>query len=427
MSLLKGVDKLFIYTVQSGDSLFKIGSKYGIPVSQIRLANGLKQPNIVPGQALVIPTYTYIVQPGDSFYSIANMAYVSLESLRRANPTINPSRLQVGMKIRIPNISSYNATSLGYYVLRTPQSDQALITDFSPYITYVALFEYHFSSNGSLNNINDAPAITTAWSRRVNPLMTVTNLTTTGFSPQLTHQVLNNPSSRQNLINNIINVVNNKGYAGVNIDFEGNLAEDRDLYTGFLRELRGRLKPSGYLSVAVPAKTSGAIPWLKGYDYGGIGSIVDLVFIMAYDWHHGASEPGAVAPINEVKQTIQYASERIPKNKILIGLPLYGYNWTLPYKPGTVNPGISNQNAIHLAMQYQVPIQYSAEYQSPYFQYVDEKGIRHEVWFEDARSISRKMQLVRQYQLEGVGAWQLTLGFPEGPWLLTKFFHVKKV
>lgn len=419
---------MFIYTVQTGDSLFKISSKYSVSVDQIRLANGLKQTNVVPGQALVIPTYTYTVQPGDSFYSIANMAYVSLESLGSANPSVNPSRLQAGMKINIPNISNYNATSLGYYVLRTPESDQTLINDFSPYMTYIALFEYHFSSDGSLNDINDAMAIKTAWSRRVNPLMTVTNLTASGFSSQLTHQVLNNPTLRQNLINNIVNVVTTKGYAGVNIDFEGNRAEDRDLYTGFLRELRDRLKPSArHLSIAVPAKTNDAIPWLKGYDYGGIGSVVDLVFIMAYDWHHGASEPGPVAPINEVRQTIQFALEKIPKNKILIGLPFYGYNWTLPYKAGTVYRGISNQDAVHLAMKYQVPIQYSVENQSPYFHYVDEQGIRHEIWFDDARSISRKMQLVRQYQLEGVGAWQLTLGFPEGPWLLTKFFHVKKV
>lgn len=418
---------MFIYTVQPGDSVYQISQKYSVPFDQIRLANGLNQTNIVPGQALVIPTNTYIVQPGDSFYSIAKMAYLSVNLLIRANPTISPNRLQPGMRLTIPNISNYQATGLGFYTLRTPEQDQSLINNFAPYATYIAFFEYHFSIDGSLNTINDATAIRTAWSRRVKPLMTITNLTESGFNAQLTHQMLNQPSARNNLVNHIDQIVTNKGYAGVNIDFEQTLAADRDLFTGFLRELRDRLKPKGkLLTVAVPPKTNDNIPWLRGYDYGGIGSVVDLIFIMAYDWHHGASEPGPVAPINEVRQTLQFAIDRIPRNKILLGLPLYGYNWTLPYVEGTIYPGISNQNAVQLAMNYQVPIHYSEKDQSPYFQYVDDQGIQHVVWFEDARSMSVKSLLIREFKIEGAGVWQLTLGFPEGPWILTNFFHIKK-
>ncbi len=136
---------MFIYTVQPGDSVYQISQKYSVPFDQIRLANGLNQTNIVPGQALVIPTNTYIVQPGDSFYSIAKMAYLSVNLLIRANPTISPNRLQPGMRLTIPNISNYQATGLGFYTLRTPEQDQSLINNFAPYATYIAFFEYHFS------------------------------------------------------------------------------------------------------------------------------------------------------------------------------------------------------------------------------------------------------------------------------------------
>lgn len=426
--LWTGVIGMFIYTVKTGDSLYRISAKYSVSMDQIRLANGLDQTNIVPGQALVIPSYIYKVQMGDSFYSIANMASVSVESLRKSNPAIDPDKLIPGMNVKIPNISNYNATGLGYYTLRNPALDQALINDFAPYTTFIALFEYHFSENGTLNALNDLPAIQTAWSRRVSPIMTVTNLTSSGFSSELTHRMLNNPSAREHLIDNIYQIVKQRGYAGVNIDFEMNRAEDRDLFLSFLRQLKNRLKPANFLlTIAVPPKTNPNIPWLQGYDYGGIGSIVDLMFIMAYDWHHGVSEPGPVAPINEVRKTIEFAIQHVPRSKLLLGLPYYGYNWSLPYQTGTIYPGISNQNAIKLAMNYQVPIHYSTEYQSPFFEYVDDKGIRHVVWFEDARSISRKIQLIREFKLEGFGAWQLSLGFPEGPWLLTKYFHIKKV
>jgi spore germination protein YaaH len=148
---------------------------------------------------------------------------------------------------------------------------------------------------------------------------------------------------------------------------------------------------------------------------------------MAYDWHHAGSEPGPVAPITEVQRTIEFAIKSVPRKKLIIGVPLYGYNWSIPYKPGTVASAISNQDAIKMAMKYQSPIQYSKEYKSPFFRYRDQVGQIHEVWFEDVRSMSEKMVLVRKFGLQAIGAWQLTFGFTPGPWLLKKFFTIRTV
>ena len=420
---------MFVHTIQPGDTLFSISNRYGYPISQLRSVNGLEETNIVPGQSLLIPLYVYTVQPGDTITSIARKAYVSLEQLKRANPSINPNYLQTGIKIRIPDISNYLAGTLQYYALRSPDLDRNLINDFATYSSYISIFEYHFSNNGDIvNNLNDLVAIETTWRNRVTPLVTITNLTSEGFSSDLAHQVLNNPTARTNLVNNIFYLVSKRGYGGVNIDFERLRGEDRNLFTGFLRQLEERLRPAGYvLTIAVPAKTSEDIPWLKGYDYGGIGAVVNYMFIMAYDWHHSGSEPGAVAPITEVKKTIEFARESVPRRKLIMGVPLYGYNWLVPHKPGTVASAISNQNAIKTAMRYQSSIQYSEEYKSPFFQYRDQVGQTHEVWFEDVRSMSEKAVLIRKFGLQGLGAWQLTLGFTPGPWLLRKFFTVRKI
>jgi spore germination protein len=409
--------------------LFSISSRYNTSIDQIRAVNGLEITNIVPGQALLIPLYVYTVQPNDTLISIARRAFVSLEQLRAANPSINPYYLQPGMKITIPNISNYLAGTLSFYVVRNPELDRALIRDFAPYSTSISLFEYHIATNGDIaNDLNDLAAIEETWRNRVTPLATITNLTSEGFSTKLVHQVLNNPTARTNLVNNIVHLVSRKGYGGVNIDFERVSAEDRDLLTGFLRQLRDRFAPEDYvLTIAVPAKTSEEIPWLRGYDYGGIGAVVDFMFIMAYDWHHAGSEPGPIAPITEVRRTIEFAINKMPSRKIILGVPLYGYDWIIPYQSGTIAPAISNQNAIDTAMRYQSPIQYTENYESPFFRYKDQQGQSHEVWFEDVRSMSQKMRLVREYGLEGIGAWQLTLGFASGPWLLRKFFTVKKV
>jgi len=420
---------MFIHIVGPGDSLFSIGRRYGASVDQIRGVNGLDETNIVPGQALLIPLYVYTVQPGDTLTAIAAKAFVPLERLRAANPGISPNALQVGAKITIPSISNYIAGTLSFYVLRNPDLDRELINDYAPYSSSISIFEYHIAPNGDIaNQLNDAAAIETTWQRRVTPLATITNLTSGGFSTEIVHQVLNNPTARTNLVNNIYDLVSTRGYGGVTIDFEQVSAADRDLFTGFLRQLRDRLQAGGYvLTIAVPAKTSDNIPWLRGYDYGGIGAVVNYMFIMAYDWHHAGSEPGPVAPITEIRRTIEFTIAQVPSRKIIIGVPLYGYDWIISYQPGTVASAISNQNAIERAMRYQAPIQYSAEYQSPFFRYSDQQGRTHEVWFEDVRSMSRKMQIVREYRLQAIGAWQLTLGFTPGPWLLRKFFTIRKV
>src|SRR5699024_963141 len=277
------------------------------------------------------PLDIYTVQPGDTLTQIARRSFVTLDELMATNPSVNSHSLHQGTQIKIPNISKF-VSSLSYYVVRNPELDRLLIDDFAPYSSYIAIFEYRFGPNGDIiTELNDLDAIEETWNNRVMPLATITNLVPEGFSTELVHQVLNNPTARTNLINNIYYLVASKGYGGINIDFEQVSSEDRDLLTGFLSQLKRRLESGGYLlTIAVPAKTSDDIPWVQGYDYAGIGAVVDLMFIMAYDWHYAQSEPGPVAPINDVQKTIEYTMSRLPRNKIILGVPLYGYDWTIP-------------------------------------------------------------------------------------------------
>ncbi|MFC7392275.1 glycosyl hydrolase family 18 protein [Scopulibacillus cellulosilyticus] len=419
---------MFVYTVKPGDSLYSISQKYHIPLNSIRMVNGLYRENITPGQALLITSDTYIVQQGDSFYSIAKTAYQSQESLIRANPSLNPNQLQPGMRIRIPEVSKEYITTFGYTVIRGLESDVKQIEDFAPYTTLMALFEYHVFSNGSLSQLNVTAEVQAAWRNHMTPLATITNLTQQGFSSSLVHQVLSDPAVSEKLIDNIHRLVTRDGYGGVNIDFENVSTRDRDLFSSFLRRLGQRLKENNLMmTIAVPAKESNDIPWLKGYDYGAIGSVVDYMFIMAYDWHYPGSEPGPVAPIGNIRRTLDFTVGKIRSNKIILGVPYYGYDWVLPYRPGNLPVTLSAQAAAVVAMNANVPIQYSEQDKSPFYYYTDQSRQRHVVWFEDSRSLIEKALLVREYKLGGIGAWQLSFGVPQGSWILTNFFRVKKV
>lgn len=116
----------------------------------------------------------------------------------------------------------------------------------------------------------------------------------------------------------------------------------------------------------------------------------------------------AVAPLPSVRAVLDYAVTEIPPTKILLGVPNYGYDWSLPFVQGVTRArSISNQEAVRLAIRYQVAIQFDDQAQSPFFHYTDEYGTVHEVWFEDARSIAAKLRLIAEYGFLGAGFWNL--------------------
>jgi len=137
--------------------------------------------------------------------------------------------------------------------------------------------------------------------------------------------------------------------------------------------------------------------------------------------------PRAVSPINEVRRVMEYAISEVPRDKIMMGIPLYGYDWTLPYEQGgSWAKSISPQRAIELAQKYGVAIQYDPISQAPYFFYTDEQGRRHEVWFEDARSIQAKFNLAKELGIRGVFYWVLGNDFPQNWLLIQDNFNVRK-
>ena len=137
----------------------------------------------------------------------------------------------------------------------------------------------------------------------------------------------------------------------------------------------------------------------------------------SYEWGYTYGPPMAVAPLPNVREVLDYAVTEIPPEKIFLGVPNYGYDWPLPFVQGTTRAqSISNQYAIELAIRYDIAIQYDHTSQSPFFHYTDDSGTVHEVWFEDARSMAAKLELIAEYGLRGAGFWNLMRPFSQ-TWL----------
>lgn len=122
----------------------------------------------------------------------------------------------------------------------------------------------------------------------------------------------------------------------------------------------------------------------------------------------------AVSPLPQVRAVLDYAVTQIPPEKIFLGLSNYGYDWTLPFVTGESKAqSISNQRAIELAIQYDVAIEYDETAQAPFFHYTDQNGAVHEVWFDDARSLSARLLLIREYGFQGAGIWNVSRPFSQ--------------
>ncbi len=424
-----------IHVVRRGQSLTGIAEAFGTTAEAITRANELTAPGeLVIGQALVIPiagSY-YWVQRGDTLYTIGERFNISAAELARVNriPLYRP--LQIGTRLYIPPRPRRAADFNAYAEPRGRTVSPALEEDTrkaAPHLTYLAPFSFRINRDGTLTPPPMDNFLEIARDNQVVPMMVVTNLERDQFSTELGRLILENRDVQTRLINNIVSTAQRLGFGDIHVDMEKLPPEDREEYSQFLRRLHDRLQPLGILlSVAVAPKTRRDQPgiWYVAHDYRAIGQIADFVVIMTYEWGYSGGPPMPVSPIGPVRQVLRYALTEMPGSKIMMGQNLYGYDWTLPYQPGTTARALSPQAAIDLARRENVNIQYDYRAQAPFFEYVDDQERNHRVWFEDARSIQAKFNLVKEMGLRGVSYWKLGLSFPQNWLLIEGNFRVRK-
>ena len=374
----------------------------------------------------------YSVRPGDSFYSIARQYGVTVDSIRGENPDIDAGgRIYPGQVVVIPPPGETGRQTIEVNGYTFPGSNMALVQTAFPSLTYLSIFSYEVRADGSLNTIDDTRWIAAARGAHVAPMMVITNIRPSGgFSSDIAHAVLSDPKVQDTLIENVANVMRSKNYYALNIDFEYIFPDDRENYNVFLQKITQRMHTLGYpVMTAVAPKLSGTQAGLlyEAHDYHAHGATVDRVILMTYEWGYLAGPPQAVAPLNQVRKVLDYAVTQIAPYKILMGIPNYGYDWTLPYVRGTLAQTFSNVEAVARAWRNHAEIKYDPTAQSPYYNYYDEQKRQHIVWFEDARSIQQKLNLVKEYNLAGISYWTIERPFPQNLVVLNSTFAVKKV
>jgi spore germination protein len=352
-----------------------------------------------------------------------------VNQIEAANNISNPAVIYPGGVLRIP-APAKPVVEVNAYITRMDDIGRRNVLSRGHLFTYLAPFSYKTGEDGSLMNLQDTNVLQAATRTNTSPLLTITNEADGSFSSDRAAAILRNPDVQDTLLTNILAKMKEKGYTGLNIDFEYVYPEDRENYNNFLRKTVARLHPEGYtVSTALAPKQRADQEGLlyEAHDYDAHGEIVDFVVIMTYEWGWSGGRPWAIAPLSEVRKVLDYAVTAIPRDKIMMGVPLYGRDWRIPWVQGTYARTVSPKGAVELAAQQGVNIQYHDTYQSPFFRYTDADGQQHEVWYEDARSVQAKYDTVKEYGLRGVSFWVLGPSFPQNWPVLHSNFRVRKL
>lgn len=411
-----------IHVVQKGETLFSIAQQYGVSARLLqRLNQAPTDGTLVPGQTLVVllPERTHVVRRGDTVWSIAREHGISTRELYQNNIFLQgQGALIPGEELILSLQDVHREGSLGVNGYAYPFINGDLLRQVLPYMTYATPFTYGIGADGGLVPLRDEGILAAAGQYSVLPWMHLSTMTEEGrFSSARAEALLGSASRQETLLGQIKEILKEKGYGGLDVDFEYIRPELGAAYAAFVDRLRRELNPLGCsVLVALAPKTSAGQRGLlyEGHDYAALGRAANGVLLMTYEWGYTAGPPMAVAPLDKVRQVVDYALTEIPAEKLFLGVPVYGYDWPLPFREGvTRGESVSPQEALALARRHGAEIRYDETAQAPWFRYTAAGGREHEVWFEDARSSYAKFRLAAEKGLQGVGLWNLMRPAPQ--------------
>ena len=411
-----------IYVVKPGDTLYSIGRALSLAPGFLARYNGLREPyRLAVGQSLLVlyPERTVTVRAGDALSSIAASSGTDVLSLFRMNPNLSGSDQLYPGQVLVTQLEQSRTRSAFVGGYAYPYVQESVLRGILPFAGALMPFTYGFTPEGALVPMDDERLLTLAGEYGVRPFLHLSTLTAAGtFSAAQAAVVLRSETLQQTLAEAVLQKMQEKGYMGLDVDFEYLGRELAEAYAQFLSRLHGLLAPYGLpLIAALAPKTSADQPGTlyEGYDYAAVASACDAVLLMTYEWGYTYGPPMAVAPIGAVRRVVEFALTQMDAAKILLGFPNYAYDWTLPFTAGATRAqSIGNEAAPLLAAQYGAEIQFDTQSQTPYFTYLDEAGQPHEVWFEDVRSAQAKFALLPEYGLLGLGYWNFMRPFTAG-------------
>ncbi len=261
---------------------------------------------------------------------------------------------------------------------------------------------YSITAQGNISGQLYPAAMAYAQTQHLDAYVTINNYSNTlgNFDGKMTGQLLSNSVDTKALITDIVTLVKNTSLAGVNIDFEMLPPSSSASFVSFLGALEQQLhQVDKQLNVDLPGVTHAG----TGYNYSAIGHATDNVIVMAYDYSYPGGPAGAIAPLWWVLQVVRYAVSNIPANHVILGIPVYAYDW----HDGTTTALSLTQVDKVIAANHIAP-KWDSKDSAPYFTYTSGYST-HTVYYENAQSLTDKLNVAREYGLRGISLWHIGL------------------
>lgn len=297
--------------------------------------------------------------------------------------------------------------------------------EYGKYITTLTYFGLTLTSDGTIKKLNnpqeEEPGWTTLKKTTFNKYGAKQSLLVISGDDGVIGDMIADPvTSAHNLVNDIAPIMKEKGFTDLNLDIESFMDASesaRTNFTTFVQTIKQNIGATVTLDL-IPI----ALVKSKLYDARALGAIVDRVVLMTYDYHYtGSFTSGAVAPIGGAGTTLEYdvetavkeALKAMPANKILLGIPLYGYEWETmnPAPESATIPGGSSIASVRrvadlLAACATCSAQFDTIAREPYL-ITPENQYFNQIYFENEASVGEKVALSGKYHLGGLALWAL--------------------
>lgn len=418
---------MIIHVVQAEDTITSIANKYNTsPVRLIR-ENGITNPNsLVIGQTIVItyPIETYEVKSGDTLEKIAKENNITVMQLYRNNPGLLEQEYLVPGETLIIRYDTKATITTNAYAY--PFINRTVLRKSLPYLTYLSILNYKTMKGGEIETFyDDTELIQIAKDAGVVPLMLLTSLTILGEkNPEIVYDILIDSKYQDLHAVNMVKIMREKGYAGVNITITYLNSTNQELYLNYLKKVTTYIKEEGFrvfVTIDPNFITEENQTVFENVDYSEYGELVEEIYLTKFYWGINYGPPGPVSSIKSINAYLDYMLQVVKPEELNIGFPLIGYDWKLPYILGyTQANAITLDAAIELAGMTNTVILFDNESKTPYFEYDMATGPRinrNVVWFVDARAISEIVNLVVEKKLRGTGLWNIMNYYPQ-LWLI---------
>ena len=310
-----------------------------------------------------------------------------------------------------------------FYLINNPNSVKSF-TEHADKIDILVPAWYSVDGNGLVWGGPNAMVLATAAAHHV-PVMPIVAL----MNQADLHKLFTTPAARSAFIDSLRAESKKNGYSGFQIDFEDVAWTDRDLLSSLVADTAFALhREKLQLTIATVPNAPGSpgqsayshwlyANWRLGYDLKALAQSVDLICLMTYDQNTRWTEPGPVAGYPWTVQNLDYALQFVPKEKLSLGIPLYGYHWFAgdPGKEEKPNPTaeyIGQQDVEQYLAAYHPQVEWDAADRSAWF-YFYRDDTREWVFYTDKRGFAERYNLARDRGLQGFCSWVLGTEDPE--------------